>query len=123
MGYETREAWGTGSGRDYGGEGLSGVGIKLLSEHKFTKIRYDGPRRDKVQVKVEASAPVNVYGVAADRLEAFRKNRHRNLFEFPRKTDLDKVLSLPLDAADDWYLILENTSDNHVAVHYEVFDV
>jgi hypothetical protein len=99
------------------------VGIKLLSEHTFTKIRYDGPRRSQIQVKVEASAPVNVYGVAADRLEAFRKNRHSNLFEFSGKTDLDKVLSLPLDAADEWHLILENRSDKPVAVHYEVFDV
>ncbi len=99
------------------------MGIKLLSPHKFTKIRYDGPRRDKVQVKVEASASINVYGVAADRLDAFRKNRRSNLFEFARKAILDKTLPLPLDAADDWYLILENTSDNPVAVHYEVFDV
>lgn len=99
------------------------MGIKLLSEHKFTKIRYDGPRRDQIRVKVEASAPVNVYGVVAEGLDAFRENRHSNLFEFLGKTDLDKVLPLPLDAGDEWYLILENKSDKALAVHYEVFDV
>jgi hypothetical protein len=96
---------------------------KILSAHKFTKIRYGGPKRSYVQVKVESNAPVNVYGVTAENLDGFRSNHFYDLFKYAERTDIDKRIHMALDANDDWYLIIENRSGDAVAIHYEVFDV
>lgn len=111
------------SSRNSRGRGINNVATKILSSHKFTKILYGGPRRDSIKIKVESSAPVNVYGVTAGGLSEFRENRHYDLFGFEKKTKLREIQSLPIDSNEDWYLILENKSSEPVAVHYEVFDV
>jgi hypothetical protein len=98
---------------------LIDVPTKLLSPQKFTKILYGGPRRDCVKIKVEASAPINIYGISTDKLSEFRDKGRYDLFKFEKKAELSKTVPLP---NDDWYLILENESDNPIAVHYEVFD-
>jgi hypothetical protein len=96
--------------------------VKLLSPHKFTKILYDGPTKDRIRLKVEASSPINVYGVASGKLHLFREDRTA-LVSFLDKSELDKKFSLPLEATDEWYLILENRSDEPVAAYYQLFDV
>jgi hypothetical protein len=109
-----------GRGKKAENRSLTDVPTKLLSPHKFTKIRYEGPRRDSVKIKVESSAPINVYGITADKLSDFREKGRYDLFRFAEQTELRKTLSLP---SEDWYLILENDSSDPIGVHYEVFDV
>lgn len=97
---------------------------KLISPKKYRKTLYTVPRRRKVAVQVEASAPVSIYGVDEEDLESFRDGHKFSGFNFVDKRVLDKEITLPFEPGDEWYLVIENESDETpVAVHYEVYDV
>lgn len=96
---------------------------RILSAHKFMKALYSGPQRRDIQIRFESSGPVNIYGVSEALFELFRTERRSDLFRFVAKMKLDKTIPIKAALGDDWYLILENQSDDPVAIHYEVFDV
>ena len=73
---------------------------------------------------MEASAPVSIYGVDEADLDRFKDGRQFSGFRLVNKRTLDKEMVLPFEPGDDWYLVIENESeDSPVAVHYEVYDV
>ncbi len=96
---------------------------RILAARKFTKVMYDGPERTDIQLRVESSEPVDIYGVSTIFLDNFKKDRTFDLFSYRGKTGLKKKIQLRPALGGEWYLIIENKSDSPVAIHYEVFDV
>ncbi len=96
---------------------------RILAARKFRKVLYDGPERTDIQLRVESSEPVDIYGVTAVFLDIFRRDRTADLFSFVGQTSLKKRIPLRPALGEEWYLIIENRSDSPVAIHYEVFDV
>ncbi len=95
----------------------------MVSPGKFRKILHAFPRNGKAEIRVEASAPIDIYVIGADELGAFRSGRPFGGFKFTNRAELEKSLDLSsrLDDDNDWYLILDNGSDRPVAAHYEVY--
>jgi hypothetical protein len=99
------------------------VPTKIVNAGRFRKILYTVPRRGRVQVQLEASGPVSVYGVRAEDIETFKRGADFDGFSYLNRKVLDKEIPLPFEPGDDWYLVIENDSGGPVAVHYEVYDV
>jgi hypothetical protein len=94
------------------------VSTKILRPHTIRKIPYDTPRRGRVEITVEASAPVDIYVVQSNDIFDYRSAyafRYRDRIEFYRK------LELPFEPGDAWYLVIRNRSDDLIAIHYEVY--
>ncbi|WP_263377461.1 hypothetical protein [Granulicella paludicola] len=99
------------------------MSTRILSAGKFTKVLYGGPEKQDIKIKFEASGLTDVYGVSAAFLENFRSDRTADLFTYLQKTKLNKTMHLKPALGLDWYLIMENRSQEPIAIHYEVFDV
>jgi len=96
---------------------------QIVSAGKFRKVRYDTPRRRKVELQVEASSPINVYLIDAEDLDRFRSGGEVEGSHFSNTKRLETEVRLPLEFGAEWYLVIENPDeDKPVAVHYDVFD-
>jgi hypothetical protein len=101
------------------------VPTTLVGAGKYKKFLYDTtPRTKGIQLKVEASQPIDIYIVQKSDLEAWRSSEDYRGSGFKSRKLLDAQMNIPKDFDTDWYLILDNTgSVRDVAVHYELFDV
>lgn len=100
---------------------LDNVPTKIIHPGRFRKIRYEVPPRGRVEVRVEASTPVSIYIVEEPDLDRWRRGSEFNGLSYLSRTELHKELRLPFDPDEDWYLIIENESNDIAAVHYEVY--
>lgn len=94
------------------------VPTRILEPHRIRRIRHHTPSRGRVEIKVQASVPVNVYIVKADKLGTYRDDhilKVRNTMNLSRKVDL------PFSPGETWYLVIRNKSNEPAAIHYEVF--
>lgn len=92
----------------------------LVNPYKFRKVLYDTPQRLRIDLYVEASAPINVYLVNSPDIDDFKAGYDFSGEKFTRTKKIDQSIRLPDDFYVDWYLVLENRSADPVAVHYEV---
>jgi hypothetical protein len=100
------------------------VPTTLIHAGKYKKFSYStAPKRRKVEINVEASAPVDIYVVQESELETWRAGDHFSGFSFPTGKQIEETITIPKDFDTDWYLIVQNRNDNDVAVHYELFDL
>ncbi len=102
---------------------MTSVPTKIVRPGKFRKILHPFPPSGKVDLHIEASAPIDIYVIDDDDLGAFRAGKPVGGFKFSDREALDRRrldLSSQL-SGDDWYLILDNDSEEPVAVHYEVY--
>lgn len=104
------------------GRGVNVMPTRILSPRKFTKVLYDGPERADIRLHFQSSEPIDIYGVSSVLFESFKKDRTADLFRFQGKTNLRKRIPIRTALDDEWYLIMENTSNSPIAIHYEVFD-
>lgn len=94
------------------------MSTKILASHRYRRIRHTTPSRGRVEIRVEASSPVNIYVVRAEEIETYRNS---SVFTYRDRTELRRKLELPFSPGEDWYLVIRNKSDESVAIHYEVY--
>lgn len=95
---------------------------KIIHSGRFRKIRYEVPSHGKVEVLVETSTPVNIYIVEESDFERWRRGNKFSGISYLNRTELHRrEVRLPFDPGEDWYLIIENESNEDAAVHYEVY--
>ena len=99
------------------------VPTKLISPHKFRKILYDTPRTRKVEIQVESSRPIDVYGVQASDIDAWKSEGDYEGISFQSTRTVNAQIKIERDFEKEWCLVLDNTSDTPAAVHYEVYDL
>jgi hypothetical protein len=88
----------------------------------FRKIRYDAPTKNKVEISVEATGALDVFVVPASDIEKWRRGGDYGGDGFRRKKNLQIQMKVNKDFEDEWYLVLENKSDNACTAHYEVYE-
>ena len=91
---------------------------KILQPHRYRRIRHTTPSRGKVEIHVEASAPVNIYVVKAKDIDTYRES---SAVRYRDRTELTRKLELPFLPGEDWYLVIRNKSEEPAAIHYEVY--
>jgi hypothetical protein len=99
------------------------ITTKLIGPGKFRKFLYDSPRSKKVELKVEASSPIDIFIVSRPDLEQWKHRGDYGGISFFSRRTLEVTLKIPSDFEKDWYLILENRQNKQVAVHWELYDV
>jgi hypothetical protein len=80
-------------------------------------------KRRKVDLRVEASAPVEVYIVQESDLDNWKAGDSYEGWSFPTAKATRAQLIFPAAFEKDWYLVLRNPGDKVAGVHYELFDV
>ena len=94
----------------------------MVKPQTVQKIRYvTPPRRRKVEVLVEATSPIATYIVQASDFKDWKDGDDYGGTSFPRRKKLHAKLTFTKDFEDEWYLVFENTSDDDIGVHYEVY--
>jgi hypothetical protein len=97
------------------------VTTRLLAPRHFRKIRHTVPPGRRVEILVEANGPVDIHVVPEDELEEFRTGNPISGPSYYDYKRLSKRLRLPFEEGSGWYLVIDNTSDEPRAVHYDVF--
>jgi hypothetical protein len=93
---------------------------EMIKPNSHLKIRFSVPRRRVVEYDVEANRPVDTYILDENGLEDFysRKQRFESWGGFTRRYEHHEQITLPFKG---WaYLIIKNSQDESVAVHYEL---
>jgi hypothetical protein len=100
------------------------VPTTTLNPGKFRKFLYETTtKRRKVDLRVEASAPVEVYIVQESDLDNWKAGDSYEGWSFPTAKATRAQLIFPAAFEKDWYLVLRNPGDKVAGVHYELFDV
>lgn len=97
----------------------------LLKPHGYLKVRYDVPKTGRIEYWVEASRPVDTFVVDEQGLKEFLSKGGDVLSYyggFANRYEHHEELRLPLNVRvqGSWYLIIDNSQNESVAVHYEV---
>ena len=94
-----------------------------VQPQRFRKIRYDAPRKHKVEIEIEATAAIDIFIVPVREFDRWKRGSEDYGGDgFLRKKLLQLRVNIE-DAGEGWYLILDNRTDSVVAVRYEVYEV
>jgi hypothetical protein len=94
-----------------------------IQPERFRKIRYDAPRKHKVEIEIEAFAAIDIFIVPVPEFDKWKKgSKDYGGDGFLRKKNLQLRVNID-DSPEGWYLILDNRTDSVVSVRYEVFEV
>lgn len=94
--------------------------ITTLSPHKYRKILYEASKHG-LGIRVNADGRINIHTVPASQLENWRSDDTKfRGSSFRRTKRLNIQSNSGPEFEEDWYLILENTSDETIEVEYEV---
>ena len=92
-----------------------------VNPHKFRKILYD-PANRKLGIRVKADRAINVHIIPASHLDLWRSDGNFRGSSFLRTKRVDILSNAGPEFTEDWYLILENKSEEPVDIEYEVFE-
>lgn len=90
-----------------------------VSPKTYTGVRFDSVRQ--ASLRIEASGPIDIYVVSEDDYPEFSKRHQIYTAKYPQQTQFETNLSFAPDMRKPWYVVFKNSSDQVIAVHYEVY--
>jgi hypothetical protein len=97
------------------------VPATTLKPHNFMKVLYSRAR-GKLGLDIVADRAIDIFTVPADEYDKWRSGKPFEGSSFLRRKNLHMVSNTGPELEGDWYLVLENVSDDPIDVDYEVFE-
>src|SRR5207248_2788855 len=111
-----------GSARTTGNTEVENVPLTTLKPRNFLKVLYSKPRRGKLGIDINADRAIDIYTVPVDEFDRWRTRKEFTGSSFQRRKNLHVQYNFGPEFENDWYLVLENASDDPIDVVYDVFE-
>jgi len=96
--------------------------LATLKPHNYLKVLYSRAKRGKLGIDIDADRAIDLYTVPVDQLAKWRGRQSFTGSSFLRRRNFHVEYNTGPEFHGDWYLILENVSDEPIDVEYDVFE-